>query len=338
MGAPVPRRSTGTRAVRPPPAIRVPDSGRQIFVAAFLARTRQTGLHAAVAAAARAVDSAVLRNEIARYASADGLTALQGTGVRDEEVFATPEVLRKAPGALAYYRLLLGISQKQFYSTATGLNAFKSMEDRQVIGGAAAGLLPDLCTALNAAAARMLHVLPAQTLRLDVDQLPLLTLGAQADGSWRTQIGTRATKDVFDALKKIVRTTSSTFTETEVSITVTNSSHREVTLMLAPDPDIVIREQYDGTTVYKAAIEIKGGKDYANIHNRVGEAEKSHQKARQDGAADCWTVIHMAHANPDKLKRESPATRVWIDMGDVLAGSGSSWDKLVRLTKTTMGI
>jgi hypothetical protein len=31
------------------------------------------------------------------------------------------------------------------------------------------------------------------------------------------------------------------------------------------------------------AVEIKGGKDYSNIHNRIGEAEKSHQKAKKEG-------------------------------------------------------
>jgi hypothetical protein len=36
-----------------------------------------------------------------------------------------------------------------------------------------------------------------------------------------------------------------------------------------------------------AAIEIKGGRDYSNIHNRIGEAEKSHQKAEKQGYVEC---------------------------------------------------
>ncbi|MEK8128980.1 XcyI family restriction endonuclease [Paenibacillus filicis] len=38
-------------------------------------------------------------------------------------------------------------------------------------------------------------------------------------------------------------------------------------------------------------IEIKGGTDGANAHNRLGEAEKSHQKAKDQGFRECWTLL-----------------------------------------------
>lgn len=319
-------------------ALKVPDTGKQVFVAAFLEQMRKSGLHKAVSDAATRIAPSTLRAEIVAHAPATGLALLHGTGVRDEEVFATPSVLHAEPGALAYYRLLLGISQKQFYTKTTGLNVFKAMEERQQITTRAEAGLIDLCIALNEAMTRLVHTLPSGTLRIDVDQLPLLTLGAQADGSWRTQIGTKATREVFNALKAIVRAAGHPFTETVSSITTTNNSGREVTLMLAPDPDVVIRENFGTSVIYKAAIEIKGGTDYSNIHNRAGEAEKSHQKARQDGAGDCWTVIHLKKANMTKLKQESPTTREWIDLADVHAGSGPAWERLAQLTKAAMGI
>src|SRR5699024_1786232 len=204
---------------------------------------------------------------------------------------------REAPGTLAYYRLLLGISQKQFYTTKSGLNIFRPMEMRQEITPIADQEIEQLCLELNTAMNTLMHALPQGTLRKDVDQLPLLTLGAQADGSWRGQIGAKATTGVFDAMKAIVKQQGKPYTETDVSITVVNNSHREVTLALAPDPDLVIREEVNDSLVYKVAIEIKGGADYSNIHNRVGEAEKSHQKARNDGAQDCWTVINLDRAD-----------------------------------------
>ena len=64
-----------------------------------------------------------------------------------------------------------------------------------------------------------------------------------------------------------------------------------MTIALAPDPDVEIREVINGREVLKVALEIKGGTDYANIHNRAGEAEKSHQKARNRHASAFWTVI-----------------------------------------------
>jgi hypothetical protein len=56
------------------------------------------------------------------------------------------------------------------------------------------------------------------------------------------------------------------------------------------------------------AIEIKGGTDISNIHNRLGEAEKSHQKARATGFTECWTVINVARFDERKARQESPGT------------------------------
>ncbi|WP_140490220.1 XcyI family restriction endonuclease [Bifidobacterium sp. UTBIF-68] len=39
------------------------------------------------------------------------------------------------------------------------------------------------------------------------------------------------------------------------------------------------------------------------------DAEKSHQKAHQYGAQDCWTVIHLQGVDIEKLRQESPSTR-----------------------------
>lgn len=320
------------------PRFNLPDPGKQVYMATFLGRVREYGLHSALSEAARRVDSAVLRREMTAYAPADGLELLQGTGIRDEQVFATPTLLRTAPALVTYYRLLLGVSQKAFYSAATGLNAIQAMEKRDEIVPQADALIEDLCADLNAALATLLHALPNDSLQDNVDHLPILTLGAQADGSWRTQIGSKATRDVFEAMQGIVRAQNRHYTETAVSITVVNNSQREVTLALAPDPDVVIREDFGATSEYKAAIEIKGGSDYSNIHNRAGEAEKSHQKAHADGAVTCWTIINLNRADMDRLRQESPTTREWIHLNEVLAETGPSWDRLVQITRAAMGI
>ena len=43
----------------------------------------------------------------------------------------------------------------------------------------------------------------------------------------------------------------------------------------------------------RIAIEIKGGTDVSNLHNRLGEAEKSHQNARLLGFTQFWTIINL---------------------------------------------
>lgn len=320
------------------PRFNLPDPGKQVYIATFLGRVREYGLHSALGNAARRVDSATLRRELTAHAPADGLALLQGTGVRDEMVFATPTLLRTAPALLTYYRLLLGVSQKGFYAASTGLNAVQAMEKRGEITPQADPLIEDLCTDLNAALATLLHALPNDSLLDNVNHLPLMTLGAQADGSWRTQIGSKATRDVFEAMKGIVRAQNHHYIETAVSITVVNNSQREVTLALAPDPDVVIREDFGATSEYKAAIEIKGGSDYSNIHNRAGEAEKSHQKAHADGAMTCWTIINLDRADMNRLRQESPTTREWVHLDEVLTQNGPSWDRLVQITRAAMGI
>jgi hypothetical protein len=328
-----------TAEERDMPPFNFPSPERQLFIRDFLDAARQTGLHDALRRAVRKMDAATLRAELVRFAPAAGLQVIQGTGVRDEEVFATPALLRAAPGVLTYYRLLLGVSQKAFYATSSGLGKFRSMEERRVIRGDAEPDIERLCTELNLAMSRLLAALPGNAIRQDVLQLPLMTLGAQADGAWRGKIGQKATAGVFATLKAIITTqVQGPVDETEISVTVKNSAGRCVTLTLASDPDIVIRESVNGQDVYKTAIEIKGGTDYANLHNRAGEAEKSHTKAHNKGAQDCWTVIDLKNADISRLKQESPSTRQWFDLTEILERSGPSYTHLVALMISAMGI
>jgi XcyI restriction endonuclease len=90
-----------------------------------------------------------------------------------------------------------------------------------------------------------------------------------------------------------VKTATVSFNESQ--ITVKNAAGRTVYVEFAPDPDIVIREEIaPASFAEKIAIEVKAGKDFSNVHNRIGEAEKSHQKARSRGFVECWTVLNVA--------------------------------------------
>jgi len=316
----------------------IPNTERQVYIEEFLCRARTNYLHEAVAKAARKVAPSDLRRQFVSYVPPEGLALLHGTRIRDEEVYAAPCLLETSPCLIAFYRLLLGISQKQFYTARTGLSRFKVLEDASTVPSELKPHLGDLCHAINNAISQMLLRFQPARLHADIAQLPVMTLGAQADGSWRTQIGSSATQAVFDSLKSIVRNAGAQFKETKSSIAVTNSSGRRVSLMLSADPDVVIREEFADVSVYKTAIEIKGGTDRSNIHNRAGEAEKSHQKARQDGAGDCWTVISLDGTSLDKLKQESPSTREWFDLAEIRKQRGPGWDRIVSLTKAAMGI
>ncbi|MGH9129193.1 MAG: XcyI family restriction endonuclease [Acidimicrobiales bacterium] len=316
----------------------LPPPARQVYIRSFLANARTSVLSDAIRDAVRLVDPATLAAEMDQHAPPAARQILQGLGVRDDTVFAVPSVLRQDPRTLGYYRLLLGVSQKRFYGRGSGMGPFKAMEDR---GGIRADLdraIPELCKAMNQAMGELVTTVGAALTPLDVEQLPLMTLGAQADGSWRTRIGQRATEDVFDALKSVVKAQGIAYVDGAHALSLTNAAQRHVTIALAADPDVVIKETVNTQEFFKVAIEIKGGTDHSNAHNRAGEAEKSHRKAADDGASDFWTVMSTTGVSMSTLRTESPTTKQWFDLEEVLAGAGPGWDRLVNHVRIVMGI
>lgn len=119
-------------------------------------------------------------------------------------MFPTPVVLESRPTLVGYYRLLIGVSQKSFYGTGTGMGPFKSMEEKGIISTRAKDLLPEFCSVMGEALADLVRQLsPAVTPR-DVAELPLLTLGSKFQGSNNNTIGQTATLDVFLSILAIV--------------------------------------------------------------------------------------------------------------------------------------
>lgn len=64
-------------------------------------------------------------------------------------------------------------------------------------------------------------------------------------------------------------------------------------------------------------MEVKGGKDRSNIHNRLGEAEKSHIKTKKLGCTDLWTLLGVNL--PEEVARErSPTTTLFFYIDDIM--------------------
>jgi len=105
------------------------------------------------------------------------------------------------------------------------------------------------------------------------------------------------------------------------------------------DRDIRIQvETSAGGMRNKLAIEIKGGTDNSNAHNRAGEAEKSHVKARKLDFRDCWTIIAMKGLDAEKLRAESPTTNSWFDIAQVLGRVGPDWDEFRSRLADAVGV
>jgi hypothetical protein len=95
-------------------------------------------------------------------------------------------------------------------------------------------------------------------------------------------------------------------------LTFRNDSNLPVTVRVASDPDVSITQNLDAEERKLVAIELKGGTDVSNIWNRLGEAEKSHSKAKADGFNELWTVTRVdLNSDPEtrkKAKRQSAST------------------------------
>ena len=305
--------------------IKPPSPGRQIVFHRLLVAARKSWLVDALKDALGVADPNAVKEQISKFVPVDVQKILAATGIRDELVFPVPALLEAKPTLVGYYRLLLGVPQKGFYTGGTGMGQFKSMETAGQLKLTKRPDLEGFCAAMAQGLAELVRQMTPPISERDLAELPLLALGYQFQGGNNNVIGKRATIDVFLAVSELVK--DHLTSRDERQITIQNASGRKVVIALATDPDIRIQEEFsEGRLRNKVAIEIKGGTDVSNAHNRAGEAEKSHQKAKKGGFRDYWTIISKAGLNIEKLKSESPTTNDWFDVAQVLAREGEDWD------------
>jgi hypothetical protein len=274
--------------------------------------------------------------ELASLAPPGSLKKLASWGLRGELLFAVPAVLEANPYLLGYYRLLLGFSQKEFYTSASGLSRFKPMEERGSLGKAQAAAIPHLCQALSASAHRLVQGVGTLSISA-IHDLTLLTLGPQLRGGKLNLLGSKATQRVFDLIKSVLKTAITSATPQRIELR--NAAGRAVIVEFSADPDITIREGLpSGDYRNLVAIEIKGGRDISNVHNRIGEAEKSHQKARKEGFTECWTIVGVAKIDSGVAKRESPSTDRFFNLEAIADRKTTQHDQFRERLRSLAGI
>ena len=269
------------------------------------------------------LDIGLLDRELVEIAGNEKLAFVARRGLRGELVFPMPYLLASNPSLIGYYRLLLGFSQKEFYKGPFG--RFKKMENEGILTNVTGDLLKPLCESLTESSWILVNGLPdlsEDTLR----SLTLLTLGPQLRGSRSVNLGIEAIQTVFALIKSMVvkRITE----EGESFLEVKSAAGRTFRIEFAPDPDIAIRQILEsGSYRNRIAIEVKGGTDFSNIHNRLGEAEKSHQKAKSEGFTQFWTVINVSSKIGMSIwKQETPTTNELFyleQIADVKSGEHS---------------
>jgi hypothetical protein len=302
----------------------VPDT--QIGFATRLLEARRTYLQDAMfEAVSRLGDVRVLDHEAHVLAPAAGLRVLAARGLRAEVAFALPTVLRANPRLIGYYRLVLGFSRKFFYGRETGLSAWSKLEDGGPLSDEQDGMLDALCITLNRAAGHLLEAIARQVTADYLDDLSLLTLGPQLRGGWNVALGSTATRQVLDVISEIIGDQPHEIEGRR--ITLVDATGRRVLVRFGTDPDIevVSVSPVGGPETPMLAIEIKGGTDVSNVHNRLGEAEKSHLKAKRDRHfTDLWTIVNVRVSESD-LKSASPTTTMFFELGALLMRQGATY-------------
>lgn len=298
--------------------ITLPLPNLQIGFAIRLLSLKNKCLQTALQKTISSIDIQELDKELIKYAGKDYVAKMAAKGLRGELLFATPCVLKKSPALLGYYRLLLGYSQKAFYNSQTGFSVFKKCEDCDLLTPIASSKLDVACAELCNASKKLFDGIGAELISKSIlHELSLLTLGPQMRGAVSNTIGQEGIKTVFQILLSIVKNSVILHDESQGIIVVENAAKRRVSIEFSSDPDIVISEKISEKTTKKiVAIEIKAGADIANIHNRLGEAEKSHQKAKLDGFAECWTIFNVDLAY-SVAQKEAPSTNRFYNLSSL---------------------
>ncbi len=275
-----------------------------------LQAVRNRYLHDAMKATIEAgtFDLRLLDDELASFSDPIQLKRLAAFHLRGEAFFAVPYLLNRNPFLLGYYRLLYGFSGKAFYGQGP-FKRFERLESAGVIDARIAPQVPALCRSLCATAALLVERIDPLSLAA-INDLQVLTLGAQFGGSRNVKVGRDATERFLALLNVLLLPY-----DPEVKgrrLTFVNDSKLTVALYFGADPDVGISQQLGTEERKLVAIELKGGTDISNIWNRLGEAEKSHLKAKSKGYNELWTVARVdLTADPillSKAKSQSPST------------------------------
>ena len=278
-----------------------------------LQTVRRLHLGEPLAQAVEQMDIRQLDDELADYVPTPILGRVAALGLRGERVFPVPSLLRANPHLLGYYRLLYGFSEKAFYPSKV-FGGFRKMEKDGALSPRLEPLLPLLCRSLIQSGALLLEAVGELT-QEDILHLQLLTCGASWRGSELNRIGQVAVQDVYTLIEEIVAPHITSATPKVINLR--NTADRAITIVFADDPDVRIVEHLPSGEEPKVSIEIKGGLDASNVYNRIGEAEKSHLKAKQTGFFEFWTLVR-ASFDPARAKVDSPTTGYFFDLGKLI--------------------
>lgn len=228
-------------------------------------------------------------------------------------LFAHPEVIKKAPHLLAYYRMISGISQKgmariTFATAPYEEDQIKSIDERK---------LKSIIATINRHLGSLIESDPSFSLD-DAKLLGMMNYGTQINGSWRNEIGSEGGRRVKEFIQnyflkekklKQIHLKDGSIRSVEYQTEIDNISGFDMLngyrIIFGSEPDVSILDPSDKL---EAAIEIKAGVDPAGALERYGAAKKSFDKAlRENKSAE---TIYLASCITEGVKKEMSHDRL----------------------------
>jgi len=158
----------------------------------------------------------------------------------------------------------------------------------------------------------------------DLSDLALLTLGPTLQGGRNNIIGSTAERQMFQTLQQLIEPYITHIQWPIIRFELPGGRIFEI--INKSDPDLALRIGSGTESVPLLAIEVKGGGDASNAHNRAGEAEKSHLKATS--YMHRWTIIQIPPGQRSRILQETPSSTDVFDFNEILEQQGTNWERL----------
>lgn len=256
-----------------------------------LLAARRLQLQPALGQAVSAIGVAIIDAQLQRLVPAEALDRLGGLGMRGERVFPVPAILRYAPPLIGYYRMLLGLSKKEF-GDRLGYGPWRDAETLHVLPARLVPHLDDFCTALIAPLAELVAAMGSFDDR-DLSDLTLLTLGPTLQGGRNNVIGALVARRVFEVLRALVAPGLALDDRRRIRFTTPHG--RTFELLEGADPDIRLVAVSGEQTTPVVAIEIKGAvmprmRSTVRAKRRNRTSRPGTQAILSDGRSWCWAM------------------------------------------------
>jgi hypothetical protein len=288
-----------------------------------LLSARRTKLQPALGEAVKAIGIHAVDDDLKRLVPETALTHLASLGLRGERVFPLPVIIKHTPSIIGYYRMLLGLSQKEFgQAERLGYSAWVAAENSGRLSPDLVSSLDEFCGALTSPLTQLVIAMNQFTDQ-DLSDLSLLTLGSTLQGGRNNVIGSKAAQGIFDSIRTLIE--AKILVESPRLIQFQSKSKKTFEVVMGSDPDIALNQIAVSERVPRVAIEVKGGRDASNAYNRAGEAEKSHISARIHGYNHRWTIIHLSGVDRNKITEKTPSSTEIFETSSILKRAGSDW-------------